>query len=137
MNGETPKQQARSNDVDDAKHEVARAERALSRSLHDASAAGRATMERAVSLAKPLLVGVAVVAGIVWLVKRARRARKPVWLKQPSERSVLAEAARAATLSLASAGARKLAEHWLMAPEPAAAANAAQNDRPSSRPHFD
>jgi hypothetical protein len=133
MNGETTRQPGAANDVDDAQREVERAERALSRSLHDASAIGKETMTRAFKIAKPVLIGVIAVGGVVWLVRRARRPKGRPWLDRPSERSVLAEAARAATLSLASAAARRIATQWLMGPEHADA----RNDKPPSRSHFD
>lgn len=105
------------NEFDAAKLEVARAERALSQSLHEASDAGVATIKRAAVVARPVLLGAAAVVGIVWIVRSIRGARQSGWRRPPrSERSVLAEVTRAAALSLASAAARRLADRLLHDP---------------------
>lgn len=107
----------KTNDVDAAKLEVARAERALAESLHDASDAGIATLERAVVVARPLLLGALAVLGVAVIVRSIRRTRQPAWRRPPpSERSVFAEVARAAALSLASTAARRLADRYLSDP---------------------
>ena len=107
----------KSSDVDAAKLEVARAERALSQSLHDASDAGVATLKHAAGVARPVLIGALAVVGFVWLVRNIRRGRQPGWRRPPaSERSVLSEVTRAAALSLASTAARRLADRFLHEP---------------------
>jgi hypothetical protein len=118
MNGErTTLPNGKSNEVDAAKLEVARAERELSRSFHEISDAGMATLNRAKDLARPVLIGAAAVIGVVWLVRRIQRSREPAWRRPRStERSVFGEVARAAALSLASTAARRLADHYLHDP---------------------
>ena len=133
MNDRTTLPNGKANDVDAAKLEVARAERALADSLHDASDAGLATLERAVVVARPLLIGAAAVVGITWIVRSIRRARQPAWRRPPpSERSVLAEIARAAALSLASTAARRLADRYLSEPTGMQSTSAGR----AGSPHF-
>ena len=96
--------------VDTARREVARAESKFSSRLGEATAVGEASIERALSLAKPVLIGVAVVAGILWVASLFRRPRRR-W--SPSEPSVLKEAARGAALSLASTAARRVGERLI------------------------
>ena len=118
MNGErTTLPNGKANDVDAAKLEVARAERALSQSLHDASDAGVATLKRAAVVARPVLLGAAAVVGLVWIVRSIRRSREPAWRRPPpAQRSVFGEVARTAALSLASTAARRLADRYLAEP---------------------
>ncbi len=107
---------ARGSDVDEAKREVERAERLLSTRLLEAGVAGNRTLDRALSLARPLIVGAVAVAGVVWLVSALRRPRRRAWLEPaPARPSLLKEALRAAALSLASTGARHIGEHFLLA----------------------
>jgi hypothetical protein len=104
-------------DLEQARRDVTRAERALSHRLHEATELGGATLRRAVSVTRPVLIGVAVVGGVVWLVSMLRRGRRQSRWTPPSQRSLLAEATRAAALSIASIAARRFAEHYLGAPE--------------------
>src|SRR5689334_16940842 len=87
-----------------ARREVARAERQLSHRLGEATAAGEATVKRAFAVAKPALIGIAVAAGVVWVVSLLRRPRRRA-ASNPSEPSIIKEAVRAAALGLASAAA--------------------------------
>jgi hypothetical protein len=102
-------------ELDRAEREVAKAEAVLSERLHEATALGEATVKRAFSAAKPILIGAAVVGGVVWLVSMMRRPRRSSMGSR--ERSVGAEIFRAAALSLASVAARRVAERYLSLPE--------------------
>jgi hypothetical protein len=102
-------------ELDRAQRDVARAEAALSERLHEATALGEATVKRAFSAAKPILIGAAVVGGVVWLVSMMRRPRRGPMASR--ERGVGAEVFRAAALSLASVAARRVAERYLTLPE--------------------
>src|SRR3954470_24176725 len=94
-----------------AKQDVTRAERALSRRLTEAGAAGQATVSRALSLVRRIVVGAVAVAGLVWLVSALRRPRRRGFVPPRYKRPFLMnEALRAASLSLASAAARHLGE---------------------------
>lgn len=94
-----------------AKRDVNRAERALSRRLEEAGAAGQATVDRALSLVRPVVIGAVAVAGLVWLVSTLRRPRRRAFVPAPYKRPFLMnEALRAASISLASAAARHLGE---------------------------
>ncbi|HTQ06710.1 MAG TPA: hypothetical protein VMI54_22795 [Polyangiaceae bacterium] len=107
---------ARKTDVDQAKREVEHAERMLSKRLHEAGVAGNRTLDRALSLGEPLLVGAVAVAGVVWLVSLLRRPRRrPLFETAPARPSIVKEALRAATLALASTAARRVGEHFLLA----------------------
>lgn len=95
-----------------AKRDVQQAEQALSHRLEEAGVAGHATVEQAVSLVRPLVVGAVATAGLVWLVSALRRPRRRGFvLPERTRPSFLNEALRAASLSLASAAARNLGEH--------------------------
>jgi len=121
------------NDVDAAKLEVERAERALSRSLHEVSDAGVATLKRAAGVARPVLIGAAAVVGVVWIVRSIRRAGQPAWRRPPpTERSVLGEVLRAAALSLASTAARRLADRLIHEPRGMQSTSAGR----AGAPHF-
>jgi hypothetical protein len=114
--------QASSSDVNQAKREVARAERLLSTRLHEAGRAGDRTLTHALSVARPLLIGAATVAGVVWLVSLLRRPRRQAFLPPaPVRPSIVKEAFRAAALSLATSAAHRMGEHFLLG------ANAAQS----------
>ncbi len=102
-------------DLDRAELDVAKAEAALSDRLHEATALGEATVKRAFSAAKPILIGAAVVGGVVWIVSMIRRPRRSG--AGSRERGVAAEVFRVAALSLASVAARRLAERYLTVPE--------------------
>jgi hypothetical protein len=111
---------APTNDVDKAKREVERAERLLSTRLHEAGVAGERTLEDALSLARPLVVGAVAVAGVVWLVSLLRRPRRrPLLAVAPARPSIMKEALRTVTLSLASTAARRVGEHFLLQQEAA------------------
>jgi hypothetical protein len=131
-----PQHESKPSDVDAARRDVERAERALSLRLNEASAVGRATLRSVLAVARPVLVGVALVAGAVWLARRFKRPRASAWLRPPpSERSVIAEATRAAALSLASAAARRVAERLLTVPVLDQSTPAGRADAPHSRAH--
>jgi hypothetical protein len=107
-----------SNDVERAKVEVAQAEAALSKRLHEATVVGEATMKRAFALARPVLVGAAVLGGVIWIASMIRRSSRHGGGRAVSaERSVVSEVLRAAALSLASVTARRLGERFLTAPD--------------------
>lgn len=115
-------------DVDQAKRNVERAERLLSTRLHEAGVAGNRTLDQALSIARPLVVGAVAVAGVVWLVSLLRRPRRRALFAPPPARpSIMKEALRAATLSLASTAARHAGEHFLSAHE-AARASATEHE---------
>ena len=115
------------NAVDAAKRGVANAEQQLSHRLEEAGLAGQATVEQALSLVRPLVIGAVAVAGLVWLVSSLRRPRRRGFvLPEPSRPSVFNEALRAASLTLASSAARRLGEHWF-SPHDAAESNQAKH----------
>jgi hypothetical protein len=98
--------------VHTAKQNVAQAERALSHRLEEAGVAGQATIDHALSLVRPLVIGAVAAAGLVWLVSALRRPRRRGFVaRQRTRPSVMNEALRAAGLTLASAAARRLGEH--------------------------
>ena len=119
-----------SNDLERAKVEVAQAEAALSKRLHEASVVGEATVKRAFALARPVLVGVVVLGGVVWIASMLRRPRRGGGRSVSSERSVVSEVVRAAALSLASVTARRLGERWLAAPDAAQSISAGRAGAP-------
>ncbi|HEX5098671.1 MAG TPA: hypothetical protein VFV94_04195 [Polyangiaceae bacterium] len=112
MNVDTSEPPSKSNDIDRAKQEVARAERALHEGVHEVTLVGKAGMEQALSVLKPALVAAVVVGGVVWIVSAARKPRKISFERaRPSaQKSVVGEALRTLVLTLASAGARRIAE---------------------------
>ncbi len=96
--------------------DVKNAERALAHRVHEATALGEEKIKHAVAAARPVLIGVAVLAGLVVVASLLRRSsRSRGMLGRSPERSVLAEATRAAALALASVAARRLAERFLVA----------------------
>ena len=100
------------NAVHTAKRDVDQAGQNLSHRLEEAGLAGQATVDHALSLVRPLVIGAVAAAGLVWLVSALRRPRRRGFV--PPERtrpSVVNEAFRAAGLTLASAAARRLGEH--------------------------
>jgi hypothetical protein len=106
--------------MDKAKREVERAERMLSTRLHEAGVAGDRTLDNALSLARPLVIGAVAVAGVVWLVSLFRRPRRRALFEPaPARPSIMKEALRTVTLSLASAAARRVGEHFLLGQEAA------------------
>jgi hypothetical protein len=109
-----------SSDLERAEREVAQAEEALSHRLSEAKTAGEETLKRALSVAKPVLIGAAVVGGLVWVVSILRRSNSPRSraVAAVTERSVAAEVFRTAALSLASVAARRVAERYLALPDP-------------------
>jgi hypothetical protein len=114
--------------VHTAKQNVAQAERALSHRLEEAGVAGQATVDHALSLVRPLVIGAVAAAGLVWLVSTLRRPRRRGFVPREHARpSVMNEALRAAGLTLASAAARRLGEHLF------ATADATQST-PAGRP---
>lgn len=117
MNEQNEKQE--DTDIDSAREDVARAEARLSNRWRAAKAASEQTLGRAMSLAKPVLIGAAVVGGVVLLVTSlSHRGRPRVRrISVPTEPpSVLKEAMRAAALALASAAARHVAGRYLALP---------------------
>jgi len=119
-----------SNDLERAKVEVAQAEAALSKRLHEASVVGEATVKRAFALARPVLVGAVVLGGVLWIASMLRRSRRGGGRSVPSERSVVSEVVRAAALSLASVTARRLGERWLASPDTAQSISAGRAGSP-------
>lgn len=100
------------NELQAAKRDVSRAEHALSQRLAEAGVAGQATVDRALALVRPLVIGAVAVAGVVWLVSALRRPRRRAFVPPASRRPLLMnEALRAASLSLVTAAARQLGEH--------------------------
>jgi hypothetical protein len=104
----------RTTDIHSAKREVARAKRALSSNMKQASAAGEATLSRVMAAARPALIGAAVAVGVVWVISMIRRSKRPrLQLPAESGRSVLGEVARSAVISLGTVAARRFAERAL------------------------
>jgi len=97
-------------DVDSARHDVLRAQRALSSRVREASVAGEAALARTLAGARPVLIGATVVTGVVVLVALLRRSRRPRVTSGVAERSLLGQVARTLVLSLATVAARRLAE---------------------------
>jgi hypothetical protein len=121
MNDESFPSPQEHTDLDAARRDVARAEARLSNRWRAAKVAGERSMGRALSLAKPVLIGAAVVGGVVFLVTSlSRRGRGSVRRTAiPTGPSLLSEVARAAALALASTAARRLADRYLVLPLPA------------------
>ena len=124
-----------SNDLERAKVEVAQAEAALSKRLHEATVVGEATVKRAFALARPVLVGAVVIGGVVWIASMLRRSRHGGGRPISTERSVVAEVVRAAALSLASVAARRLGERWLSAPDATQSISAGRAGSPQVPSH--
>jgi hypothetical protein len=105
-------------DLDAARRDVARAEARLSNRWRAAKVAGEKSVGRAMSFAKPVLIGAAVVGGIALLVTSLSRRSRPIVrrVSVPTGPSLLSEVARAAALALASAAARRVAERYLVVP---------------------
>jgi hypothetical protein len=84
----------------------------LSHRLEEAGVVGHATVERARSVVRPLLLGAVATVGIVWLVSALRRPSRRAFVRpEPSRPSVVNEVIRAASLSLATLAARRIARH--------------------------
>jgi hypothetical protein len=124
-----------SNDLERAKDEVAQAEAALSDRLHEATAVGEATMKRAFAVARPVLVGAALIGGAVWIASMFRRSRRGGERPVMVQRSVVAEVVRAAALSLASVAARRLGERLLAAPNATQSISAGRAGSPHTSSH--
>jgi hypothetical protein len=94
--------------------DVARADSEFSTSIQQASQAGKATLERAVTMLRPVLIGAAVLAtgALVVSLIRSRKARVSVF-SQYQEPSPWPALVRSAALALASAAGRRLADRWL------------------------
>ena len=104
-------------DLEAAELEVKRAEAAFSAKLHDASEAGREAAQRVAEVAKPVLIGAAVLATLGLVVFAIRSVRKPSpWRVrlQPPRRSVFSEIMRAAAISLGSTAVRRAGERYLL-----------------------
>lgn len=102
---------SKSNDIDRAKQEVARAERALKEGVHEVTLVGKAGMEQALSVLKPALVTAVLVGGVVWIVSAARKPRQVSFERATAgQRSIVGEVFRTLLLTVASAGARRIAE---------------------------
>lgn len=97
-------------DIDSARDEVFRAQRALSSRVREASVVGEAALARTLAVARPVLIGATVVTGVVVLVALLRRTRRPRVTNGVSERSLFGQMARTVALSLATVAARRLAE---------------------------
>lgn len=112
MNAITPENPPKSNDIAEAQLEVARAERALNDGVHEVSLVGRAGIEQAFAMLKPVLITAVVAGGVVWLVSAARRPPRSSFERASGvqKRSLVREALRTLVLSLASAAARRLAD---------------------------
>lgn len=107
-------------DLDTARHDVERAEARLSSRWRAAKVAGEKSVGRAMSLARPVLIGAAVIGGIALIVSSlTRRGRgSSRRYSMPTGPSLAADVARAAALALASTAARRLAERYLAVPTP-------------------
>jgi hypothetical protein len=107
-------------DLDAARHDVERAEARLSSRWRAAKVAGEKSVGRAMSLARPVLIGAAVIGGVALLVSSLRRGRRPSarHYSVPTGPSLAADVARAVALALASTAARRLAERYLTVPLP-------------------
>jgi hypothetical protein len=118
MNDQFPPAPAAPTDLDAARRDVARAEARLSNRWRAAKVAGEKSVGRAMSFAKPMLVGAAVAGGIALLVTSlSRRGRSSVRRTSvPTGPSLVSEVMRAAALALASAAARKVADRYLAVP---------------------
>jgi hypothetical protein len=90
---------------------VARAGRAFSASLHDASLAGADAAKRVVSVARPVLIGVGILACGLLAVRLVRgpRARRPA----AAGGSFWPAVGRATAIAFVSVAGRHLAARWL------------------------
>jgi len=118
MNQEPPIPSEDPTDLDAARRDVARAEARLSHRWRAAKVAGEKSVGRALSVARPVIIGVAVVGGVVWLVSRltgGSRSRRRY--AAPSGPSLAGDLVRTAALAVASTAARRLAERYLAVPD--------------------
>jgi len=69
-------------------------------------------MEQALCVLKPALVAAVVVGGIVWIVSAVRKPRRITFERtsSPEKKSIIREGLRTLVLSLAAAGARRIAD---------------------------
>jgi hypothetical protein len=120
MNDQSTTTPSEHSDLDAARRDVERAEARLSNRWRAAKVAGEKSVGRAMSFAKPVLIGAAVVGGITLLVTSlTRRGRGSVRrASPPTGPSLLSEVVRAAALALASAAARRVADRYLTLPVP-------------------
>ncbi len=118
MNHEPPITSDDTTDLDSARRDVARAEERLSSRWRAAKVAGEKSVGRALSVARPVLIGVGVVGGVAWLVSRFVGGSRPKrrYAAPATGPSLVGEMARAAALALASTAARRLAEKYLAVP---------------------
>jgi hypothetical protein len=110
-----------------AAHEdaVVRAGLAFSASIQDASAAGRGTIRRAASVARPVLIGVGVlvVAGLgIGFVRRLPKKSGFLVPTPIASTGPWSELARAVVVAFAAAAGRRLVERWLGGSETGTAA---------------
>ncbi|HWP08689.1 MAG TPA: hypothetical protein VNN72_23265 [Polyangiaceae bacterium] len=112
MNLGTNDDASKPNDIDKAKLEVARAERALHAGVHEVTLVGKAGMEQALSVLKPALVTAVVVGGVIWIVSAVRKPRHITFERASAstQKSIVREVLRTLVLTVASAGARRIAE---------------------------
>jgi hypothetical protein len=104
-------------DLDAARRDVEQAGERLSSRWRAAKVAGERSVSKALSVGRPVIVGVVLVGGAAWLVSSLMRSKRRGFRAPPAtERSVVAEMARAAALALASTAARRLAERYLVLP---------------------
>ena len=105
-------------DIASAEQDVARADLAFSASLQDVSLAGRETVERVVSVVRPVLIGIGLVASAILAIRLLRRSPRTrgFRLQAPAARPLWSELARSVTFSFASIAARRLAERWVSRP---------------------
>lgn len=92
---------------------VARAGRAFSASLHDASLAGADAAKRVVSAARPVLIGVGILACGLLALRLVQGPRGPRVRRTAAGGSLWPALARATALSLVSVAGRHLAARWL------------------------
>jgi hypothetical protein len=119
MNHESPTTPDDNTDLDAARRDVARAEARLSNRWRAAKVAGEKSVGRVLSVARPVIIGVAVVGGVAWLVSRLMggpRPRRRYAAPPATGPSLAGEIARAAAIALASTAARRLAERYFMVP---------------------
>jgi hypothetical protein len=111
--GPAPEAAANSS-ISAAEASVARAEVEFSASVKAASLLGRETAERVVSVARPVLIGVGILAGTLLAVRLLRGGVRPAPRGNAAPtRSLLSELGRAAAVSLAVMAGRRIAERWI------------------------